>query len=162
MSSYNRGYNEDLFKARKTRMESLDDRIKDAETFLNSLLPKEKKEEETKVENEEEEKKNETNKEEEKTEKLTENTKSSNTQKFISKMQKMIEELEKLKNKSADPSEIQTEISNLPSYGLIQLSFSKVSVKKQYEKQKIESNEKDNYIRRSYKKKIRYGKNKKK
>ena len=49
MSSYNRGYNEDLFKARKTRMESLDDRIKDAETFLNSLLPKEKKEEETKV-----------------------------------------------------------------------------------------------------------------
>ena len=28
MSSYNRGYNEDLFKARKTRMESLDDRIK--------------------------------------------------------------------------------------------------------------------------------------
>ena len=148
MSSYNRGYNEDLFKARKTRMESLDDRIKDAETFLNSLLPKEKKEEETKVENEEEEKKNETNKEEEKTEKLTENTKSSNTQKFISKMQKMIEELEKLKNKSADPSEIQTEISNLPSYSLIQLSFSKVSVKKQYEKQKIESNEKDNYIKR--------------
>ena len=49
MSSYNRGYNEDLFKARKTRMESLDDRIKNAETFLNSLLPKEK-EEEPKVE----------------------------------------------------------------------------------------------------------------
>ena len=65
MSTYNRGYNEDLFKARKTRMESLDDRIKNAETFLNSLLPKEK-EEEPKVENEEEEKKNETNEEEEK------------------------------------------------------------------------------------------------
>ena len=135
MSTYNaRGYNDDIFKTRKTRMEVLDDRIREADLFLNSLLPKEKREEL--------EKKNE---EEEKTENI-ENT--SKTQKFITKMEKMIEELNKLKNNNVDSSQIQSEVSKLPPESLIQLSFSKVSVKKEYEKSKKNSIEKDEYIKK--------------
>jgi hypothetical protein len=139
MSTINsRGYNDDIFKTRKTRMEVLDDRIREADLFLNSLLPKEKKEEL--------EKNNEINsQEEEKTENI-ENT--SKTQKFITKMEKMIEELNKLKNNNVDSSQIQSEVSKLPPESLIQLSFSKVSVKKEYEKSKKNSIEKDEYIKK--------------
>ena len=135
MSTYNsRGYNDDIFKTRKTRMEVLDDRIREADLFLNSLLPKEKREELEK-----------NNEEEEKTENI-ENT--SKTQKFITKMEKMIEELNKLKNNNVDSSQIQSEVSKLPPESLIQLSFSKVSVKKEYEKSKKNSIEKDEYIKK--------------
>ena len=78
MSTFNsRIYNNDIYKTRKTRMEVLDERIKEADLFLNSLLPKEKREELEKKEEIEEEK--------------SENIeKTSKTQKFITKMEKMI------------------------------------------------------------------------
>ena len=136
MSTYNsRGYNDDIFKTRKTRMEVLDDRIREADLFLNSLLPKEKREEL--------EKKDEI--EEEKSENIE---KTSKTQKFITKMEKMIEELNKLKNNNIESSQIQSEVSKLPQESLIQLSFSKVSIKKEYEKSKKNSTEKDEYIKK--------------
>ena len=63
-------------------------------------------------------------------------------------MEKMIEELNKLKNNNIESSQIQSEVSKLPQESLIQLSFSKVSIKKEYEKSKKNSTEKDEYIKK--------------
>lgn len=113
----NRNANTDLLKTRKTRIESLDDRINEADNTLNSYLP--------------------------------ENTDNQSAKKMIERMQKMLQELSDLQNKSqVDPAEVESEIASLPSRSLLALSVAKIAVVNENKKLQDEKKERDDYVNR--------------
>lgn len=124
MSNYapNSTTNMDIMKTRKTRIEALNDRINDADNYLNNFLPEEGKE----------------------------NTSPAHpTKVLIQRMEKMLGELNEMKELSnIDQAAIDKEVASLPSRSLITLSVAKVKVVNENTKMKEQMQEREEYIKR--------------
>ena len=124
MSNYapNSNPNYDILKTRKTRIEALNDRINEADAFLNTYLP----------------------------DKDNEQTNPTNPTKVLNqRMERMLNELNEMRELSnIDQANIEQEVASLPSRSLIELSLSKIKVVQDNKKMKNEAEERENYIKR--------------
>ena len=124
MSNYapNSNPNYDILKTRKTRIEALNDRINEADAFLNTYLP----------------------------DNNNEQTNPTHPTKVLNqRMERMLNELNEMRELSnIDQANIDQEVASLPSRSLIELSLSKIKVVQDNKKMKIEAEERENYIKR--------------
>lgn len=124
MSNYalNSNSNYDVLKTRKTRIEALNDRINEADAFLNTYIP----------------------------DKANEQSNPTNPTKILNqRMERMLNELNEMRElNKIDQANIDQEVANLPSRSLIELSLSKIKVVQDNKKMKVEAEERENYIKR--------------